>query len=207
MHTKKSNQKTKTTKIKQTESNILSIKRNAFTFAAVSLGVMVGVVSAMSLVMPMARTALASDVSGIGRTIQFKTAADTLTGSCTAPTTGASSNTGSSQSSAGTTPVVSSFVKPQGPTNLLTSKIVSGIFGNQTAAISNTGPGSTNKVITDNQVTTTVTNTNDVAVSNSNNQSANSGSATTKNNTTGGSSTTGASTNTNSTDYTFNINN
>lgn len=65
--------------------------------------------------------------------------------------------------------------------------------------ITNTGPGSTNQVVTNNTSVVNCTNTNVVGVTNVNNQTSSSGTATTSGNTTGGSATSGSASNSNTT--------
>ncbi len=74
-------------------------------------------------------------------------------------------------------------------------------------SIDNTGPDSSNVVVSKVKNTLTVNNDNNVSVQNTNNQSAYTGDASVSHNTTGGSATTGSASNTNSTDTTISVTN
>lgn len=201
--------KIKTNPITNTRS--LSAKGNIFTFLAVSLGVMVGVLSAMSLVMPMARTAIAADLSNLGKTVQFKTAADNFSGSCvSAPSSSQPAvNNGvmAAKTQLSSSMLASNTAQPTGVSTVQISKVISGVFGNQSATISNTGPQSTNKVAISNEVTTKINNTNDINVTNNNPQTATSGNSSVNTNTSGGNATTGTAKNDSTNNFTFNLNN
>lgn len=73
--------------------------------------------------------------------------------------------------------------------------------------IHNTGPSSRNTITTNLRDTTTITNTNNLTVSNSNDQYAHSGSAEVSGNTTGGSATSGNASNTNSSTFNLSVSN
>lgn len=77
----------------------------------------------------------------------------------------------------------------------------------QSGTNSNTGPDSTNVVRNTVDAHVTVTNNNDLHVSNSSSQTASSGSATVAGNTTGGSASTGDASNTNSSTINFTVSN
>jgi len=78
---------------------------------------------------------------------------------------------------------------------------------NNTGTITNTGPDSTNKVISENKVKIKVDNTNDIHVYNTSDQVAKSGSAEVEHNTTGGDATSGSATNTSSASFTVRVTN
>lgn len=81
----------------------------------------------------------------------------------------------------------------------------SGIAGASSGSISDTGPDSSNKILSIFKNDVEVSNDTHASLSNENNQLASSGSATVSDNTTGGSAKTGSATNTNSTKATLTV--
>jgi hypothetical protein len=78
---------------------------------------------------------------------------------------------------------------------------------NANSSISETGPSSSNKVVTTDSTNTCVTNTNDIKVSTTNDQTASTGNAKVTDNTTGGNATSGSVSNSSSDTYTVMISN
>lgn len=177
-------------------------------FAAATTGTVVGFAATLSVAMPMMRQTLAAEVSGINaRMASSVTPAEAacfegassgaVLGMATGPSTAPSNQTSGGQ---GTSPVT--ITK-----NIFIKKLIGGQFAHTAASITNTGPGSTNDVITTNTSETNVMNTNDVGVSTSNEQNAVSGPANVSGNTNGGSATSGAAANTSDTSLALTINN
>ncbi|HUD06788.1 MAG TPA: hypothetical protein VMR34_02775 [Candidatus Saccharimonadales bacterium] len=190
--------------------------RGLFNLMWVGSGILVGVIASLSVVLPSIKSDLATDVGSLAsKNVLIRPVDDALTtsGVCTTPSgVSGPSTPGSTSSTSPAAQAVTAALSPSGsstsaPGTQLVSKLVSGIFANESGSISNTGPGSTNKIAETNTNTTTVTNTNDIDVSSNNSQSGQSGSSNVSGNTTGGNATSGGLTNSNSDDYTFNINN
>jgi hypothetical protein len=208
------------TKTKSKRANRKSTKPRTqlsmFRGSIIALGAAIaGVVAAVPLtlaaVMPMVRQQIAADTAGLtSRTLQVQPAADTL--SCVQPTQ-ASAGTGGQVLGASTTqqPTTPGGGKGAGsgggtPTTVFVKKLVNGVF-TSSGTISNTGPGSSNSITTHQTATTTVTNDNDISVTNLNHQDSSSGDAEVEGNTTGGSATTGDASNTNSSNFDLTVSN
>lgn len=185
-----------------------------FTFVAALAGVAVGVVATLALVTPMVKSQFADASQKLSSQLAAMAPAATMM-SCAQPSAGGGM-TASGAPAVQTASVTQSTIPNmpstpptggKGGGNTFVTKLVSGIWSNNTATLKNTGPYSTNDVSFSNTNTTTVSNTNDVKVTNDNPQFAKSGDATVSNNTTGGNATSGAATNTSDTDMTVNITN
>lgn len=182
----------------------------AVAFVTAITGTAVGFVAAFSIAMPMMRQALNSEVSGVNARLASSISPDE-TGcfegapsgevlGAEAVSAGPSQQVSNNQSNSPSTvinEVNKTFIK----------KLVGGQLVNNAAVIKNTGPNSSNEVITKNVAVTKVTNTNDVKVTSTNNQYATSGSANVSDNTNSGSATTGSADNSNDTSLALTINN
>ena len=190
----------------------------AIAFAAAITGTVVGFVATLAVAMPMMHQALATEVSGVNARLASSLTPDEQacieTGQAGesgavlgAETAAASPSAASSQSSAGGQGGGPGNVTKNITKNIFINKLIGGQLATTTAVIKNTGPESSNEVITKNISVTKVTNTNDVNVSNTNDQSTVSGSANVSGNTNGGSAVTGTADNTNDTSLALTINN
>lgn len=187
----------------------------AIAFAAAITGTVVGFVATLSIAMPMVHQALAAEVSGVNARLASSVSPDEQACLETGQSGGAGAVLGVETSATG--PGAAAPTQPpaggqgSGPSNVTKNIFIKKLIGGQlvtnTAAIENTGPGSSNEVITKNTSVTNVTNTNDVHVSTTNNQSASSGSANVSDNTNGGSAASGTAANTNDTSLALTINN
>lgn len=188
----------------------------AIAFAAAITGTVVGFVATLSVAMPMVHQALATEVSGVNARLAssvtpdeqgcFETGAQGESGvvlGAETATAGPGSSSSNQQPPAGGQGSGPSSVTK----NIFIKKLVGGQLATNTAVIKNTGPESSNEVITKNVSVTKVTNTNDVHISSTNNQNAVSGSANVSDNTNGGSSVSGTAENTNDTSLALTINN
>lgn len=117
-------------------------------------------------------------------------------------TTGGGASTGDASNSNSLTARVS--VDNSGAT---AASMPSGDSGSMSGTNSNTGPDSNNVVRNTVNTNVSVSNDNDLTVSNYNTQTATTGSATVAGNTTGGNATTGDASNTNSSSITFEVSN
>ena len=199
--------RTMKTPAKSKSNSQISISHTGmFSFLAAFVGVLAAVPITVAIVMPMVHQQLVSATSGLSRSVQLKTAADTL--SCSQPgsvsaVTASSSGGGQVLGAATSLPTAGGTGGGSGAggsTNTFVKKIVTGDFSG-TATISNTGTDSTNNVSFTSTATTTIDNTNDISVSNSSSQSGSSGNANVSQNTTGGSAQSGDSSNTNSANF------
>lgn len=185
----------------------------AVAFVTAITGTAVGFVAAFSIAMPMMRQALSSEISGVNARLAssispdgqacFGTASSgEVLGAETASVMPGQQTPGSEGNETNVPSNVVNNVK-----NTFIKKLVGGQFVDEAAVIKNTGPNSSNEVITKNIAVTKVTNRNDVNVVSTNDQSASTGSATVSGNTNGGSASTGSSDNSNSNSLALTINN
>lgn len=149
--------------------------------------------------------------AGATKTVQLKTAADTL--SCSQPNTaGATSSALSGGMGAGHVLGDSTGMAPASPggsgSGGGSQPVLQNLVRiNNSGTISNTGQDSDNSITNTANVTTTTTNNNNLSVTNTNHQDASSGNAEANRNTNGGSATTGDAWNNNSTDVSFVVKN
>ena len=180
----------------------------AIAFAAACGGVAVGVITSLAVVMPMVRAEFAAQSKSLDQKLVSVAPVDGLNAcvGSTAPPSAQILGASVTLPSGGRGGVVSPpSGTPSGSSQTFVTKLVKGTLQKNVASIENTGPNSENKIIESNQSTTTVTNTNDITVSNTNKQDAASGTAAVTENTTGGSATSGDASNTNTTGLKINV--
>lgn len=153
---------------------------NLFTFVATLSGVVVGVMASLAMVGPMVHSEVASATNAATRTISTRPA-DLLTDCSTG--VGGGGAAGNAAHQFGSVLGASSFLPNNTPGGnggggtTFVHKLVSGIWATNTATISGNGADSTNKVVTVNKNTTTISNDNDIHLTNNNPQTATSGDA------------------------------
>jgi len=188
----------------------------AVAFVTAITGTAIGFVTAFSIAMPMMRQALASEVSGANARLASSISPDgeecievapsgEVLGAETASAAPIEQVPGSQNNQSNVSNNTANNINKINKTFI--NKLVGGQFVNNTAVIKNTGPNSSNEIVTKNIAVTKVTNTNDIKVSSTNNQYATSGSANVSDNTNGGSASTGSSDNSNDTSLALTINN
>ncbi len=191
------------------------LQTGAFAFLTGAMGSFVGIVAALAVVLPAVHHDLAVQSQQFGsRLAEVATAApfDDNSACVQAAGAGAGGQVLGTAISAGQSTVPGQVASGAGSkNNVVTKTFINKLIGGQmtttTAMISNTGPESTNKILSVNKTTTKVTNNTNISASVENNQQASTGDAGVKENTSGGAAATGDATNTNSTSLTFSVSN
>ncbi len=176
------------------------LQMSLFSFVAATVGTVVGFIAAVAVALPMIHQDLAAQTSLLGARLASSVSSAAPASSCVQPTTsgvvlGAATVGGGN---GGGMPVQ----QPAGGVgggNTFIQKLIGGQLATTTATISDTGPNSDNKIITENTSITHVENTNNVSISNSNDQNASSGSAEVERNTNAGDAMSGDAANANTT--------
>jgi hypothetical protein len=181
-------------------------------FGGTFAGVVFGVLLSVGFMKPMLQSAVASATKDLHQQVAAAPAANFT--ECTIPTStsggqalGASTSLMPSSSTPSTPGGKGGGGSSGGTKTVFVHKLISGVFATTTASNSNTGPGSTNTIVTKNTNTTTVTNNNDISVNNSSDQSATSGDASSTQNTTAGNTASGSASNTTKSDLNIAVTN
>lgn len=185
-----------------------------FTILATFGGVMLGVLASLGVMRADMHSQFAAETASLNhqmvRLADANVAAGGQFGQCSAP----AGSAGQSSAVTAAASVGNSSSQPNGMSGgsgangpTFVHKLVSGVFANDTAAISNTGADSNNQVSFENSVQTTVTNTNNLSLNSSNSQTAVSGDAYSSRNTAAGPVATGSAQNSSIVDLTYNVTN
>lgn len=186
--------------------------RTSMLLAAAGGGLAVGIFASLAVTMPMVRSEAAQNKALSQKVVSMKPANDFTSDVCVQPGgLGGAEVTPAPAGAVLGANVTAPVVTPPsggagGGSQSFVKQLVGGNLTNR-ATITNTGPESSNKITEVNKVTTTVTNHNDISVTNTNDQSASSGDATVENNTNAGTASSGDATNSNSTNLSINITN
>jgi hypothetical protein len=207
---------TRSSKTNTTNSNPARIGNTniAIVFGGTFAGVVFGVLLSVGFMKPMLQSAVASATKDLSQKVAVAAVPAANFTECTTPTI-----TSGGQALGASTSLMPSSSNPSAPggkggggssggtKTVFVHKLISGVFATTTASNNNTGPDSTNTIVTKNTNTTTVTNNNDISVNNSNDQSATSGDASSTQNTTAGNTASGSASNTNKSDLNIAVTN
>lgn len=182
----------------------LSVSAALFAIMAGTAGTAVGFIAAFAVAIPMLHQTLATETASLNSKLASSV---TPTDVSCAQVTPAGVVLGTSTGTASVAPSQPSGGQGGMGGNTFIKKLIGGQLATTTGTIADTGPNSSNEIVTKNTSITTVTNDNDISLSTSNDQQASSGVANVSDNTNAGSAATGDAQNVNSTSLSVTVNN